>query len=282
MSGSLSLLAANGANGEPWWIALIKAAIVINLVLFGFAYLTLLERKVMGRMQLRYGPNRVGPFGLLQPIADLVKLVRKESFFPAAAIDVLYILGPFLAAFTAMTTFSVIPWGPGWTIGGYEVTGYVADVPISLLLIFAIGSLGIYGFIIGGWASDSKFALLGSMRTCAQLVSYEVSLALSVLGVVFERLGLERDEAAVSFYAYSSFVIGTVLFSATRRIANEQLGINGKRARGRSGRGRRTGDDARVALEDAVDLPARDPALDEELFAAGVRRLVQSFVAERR
>jgi NADH-quinone oxidoreductase subunit H len=178
------LVLASGSSGEPWWISLIKAVIVINLVLFGFAYLTLIERKVMGRMQLRYGPNRVGPFGTLQPIADLVKLIRKESFFPAAAIDVLYILGPFLAAFTAMTTFSVIPWGPGWTIGGYEVTGYVADVPISLLLIFAIGSLGIYGFIIGGWASDSKFALLGSMRTCAQLVSYEVSLALSVLGVV--------------------------------------------------------------------------------------------------
>ena len=184
MSGALSVVAASGANGEPWWIALIKAAIVINLVLFGFAYLTLIERKVMGRMQLRYGPNRVGPFGLLQPIADLVKLIRKESFFPAAAIDVLYIMGPFLAAFTALTTFSVIPWGPGWEIGGYQVNGYVADLPIALLLIFAVGSLGIYGFIIGGWASDSKFALLGSMRTCAQLVSYEVSLALSVLGVV--------------------------------------------------------------------------------------------------
>ena len=178
------LLAASGSNGEVWWISLIKAVIVINLVLFGFAYLTLIERKLMGRMQLRYGPNRVGPYGLLQPIADLVKLIRKESFFPAAAIDVLYILGPFLAAFTAMTTFSVIPWGPGWEIGGYQVNGYVADVPIALILVFAIGSLGVYGFIIGGWASDSKFALLGSMRTCAQLVSYEVSLALSVLGVV--------------------------------------------------------------------------------------------------
>ncbi|HLB04434.1 MAG TPA: NADH-quinone oxidoreductase subunit NuoH [Gaiellaceae bacterium] len=173
-----------GANGEPWWIALIKAAVIINLVLFGFAYLTLAERKVMGRMQLRYGPNRAGPFGLLQPIADLVKLIRKESFFPAAAIDVLYLFAPFIAAFTALSTFSVIPWGPGWEIFGYQVNGYVADVPIALILIFAIGSLGVYGFILGGWASDSKYSLLGSMRTCAQLVSYEVSLALSVLGVV--------------------------------------------------------------------------------------------------
>jgi NADH-quinone oxidoreductase subunit H len=113
-----------------------------------------------------------------------VKLIRKESFFPAEAVDVLYIFSPFLAAFTALTTFSVIPWGPGWEIGGYQVNGYVADVPIALLLIFALGSLGVYGFIVGGWASDSKYSLLGSMRTCAQLVSYEVSLALSVLGVV--------------------------------------------------------------------------------------------------
>jgi len=172
------------AGAERWWISLIKAAIVINVVLVTFAYLTLAERKVMGRMQLRYGPNRAGPFGLLQPIADLVKLVRKESFFPGAAIDVLYIFAPFIAAFAALSTFSVIPWGPGWTIAGYYVTGYVANVPIALILIFAVGSLGIYGFIVGGWSSDSKYALLGSMRTCAQLVSYEVSLALSVLGVI--------------------------------------------------------------------------------------------------
>src|SRR4029079_12202231 len=178
------LVVGSGSSGEPWWISLIKAVIVINLVLFGFAYLTLIERKGMGRMQLRYGPNRAGPYGLLQPIADLVKLIRKESFFPAAAIDVLYIFAPLLAALTALCTLFVLPWGPGWTIAGYQVNGYVADLPIALLLIFAIGSLGIYGFILGGWSSDSKFALLGSMRTCAQLVSYEVSLALSVLGVI--------------------------------------------------------------------------------------------------
>jgi NADH-quinone oxidoreductase subunit H len=169
---------------EPWWIALIEALIVINLVMGAFAYLTWLERKLLGRMQLRYGPNRAGPYGLLQPIADLIKLIRKEAFAPVAAIDVLYIAAPALSAFTALAAFSVIPFGAGWQIWHYHVQGAVANVPISLILLFALGSIGIYGFIVGGWASESKYSLLGSMRTCAQLVSYEVSLALSVLGVV--------------------------------------------------------------------------------------------------
>ena len=169
---------------EPWWISAIKSFVIINLVLVGFAYLTLIERKVLGRMQLRYGPNRAGPWGILQPSADLLKLIRKEAFAPAAAIDLPYIVAPVIAAFTALAAFAVIPWGSGWEIFGYQVDGQVVDVPIALLLIFALGSIGIYGFIVGGWASESKFSLLGSMRTCAQLVSYEVSLALSVLGVV--------------------------------------------------------------------------------------------------
>jgi NADH-quinone oxidoreductase subunit H len=179
---------------EVWWITIIKSFLVINLVLVTFAYLTLTERKVMARMQLRYGPNRAGPFGLLQPIADLVKLVRKESFFPAAAIDLPYIVAPVVSAFTALAAFAVIPFGKGWTIGGHYVQGVVANVPIGLILLFALGSIGIYGFIVGGWASESKFSLLGSMRTCAQLVSYEVSLALSVLGVVIMAHSLNLTE----------------------------------------------------------------------------------------
>jgi NADH-quinone oxidoreductase subunit H len=169
---------------QPWWIDLIKAFLIVNLVLGAFAYATLIERKLLGRMQNRYGPNRAGPFGLLQPIADLVKLLRKEHFYPASAVDVLYIAAPAVAASTALAAFSVIPFGPVWHIGPYDVTGWVVNVSIGLVLLFSLGAIGVYAFLVGGWASESKYSLLGSMRTAAQLVSYEVSLALSVLGVV--------------------------------------------------------------------------------------------------
>jgi NADH-quinone oxidoreductase subunit H len=201
---------------EPWWIDVIKAFLVINLVLGAFAYLTWVERKLLGRMQARFGPNRAGPFGLLQPIADLVKLLRKESFFPASAVDVLYIAMPAMAAFTALAAFSVIPFGGVWEVGGYEVTGWIANVSIGLVLLFSLGAVGIYAFLVGGWASESKYSLLGSMRTAAQLVSYEVSLALSVLGVVLMAGSLSLVDIAVEqqetiWYAGPQFV-GLVVF----------------------------------------------------------------------
>src|SRR5918994_7107621 len=204
---------------EPWWIHVIKAFVIVNIVLGAFAYSTWLERKLLGRMQRRYGPNRAGPFGLLQPIADLVKLVRKESFIPTAGIDVLYIGAPVVSAFTALAAFAVIPFGPGWTVLDYEINGYIANVSISLMLLFALGSVGIYGFIVGGWASESKYSLLGSMRTCAQLVSYEVSLALAVLGVILMARSLSLPDIVAAqdrdyWYIVPQFVGFLVFFIA--------------------------------------------------------------------
>jgi NADH-quinone oxidoreductase subunit H len=201
---------------QPWWIAIISALVVINLVMAAFAYTTWLERKVLGRMQLRYGPNRAGPFGLLQPIADLIKLVRKEAFYPASAHELPYILAPILSCFTALLAFAVIPWGPGWTVDGYYIQGTIANLPIGLILIFALGSIGIYGFIVGGWASDSKYSMLGSMRTCAQLVSYEVSLALSVIGVVILGRSLNLveivDRQGSTLWFFIPQFVGLVIF----------------------------------------------------------------------
>ncbi|MHB8733385.1 MAG: NADH-quinone oxidoreductase subunit NuoH [bacterium] len=165
-------------------VAGIKSAVVLVGVLTAFAYTTLLERRLLARFQLRVGPNRVGPWGLLQPLADGIKLIFKEDFRPAGADAVVYLAAPLISVVAALFVYAVIPIGPPVRLFGREVTLYIANVNIGILLVLAASSVGVYGVILGGWSSDSKYSLLGALRSSAQVLSYELALGLAVLGVV--------------------------------------------------------------------------------------------------
>jgi NADH-quinone oxidoreductase subunit H len=171
---------------DPIDIALImaKIALVFFVILTLAAYLVFAERKVLAWIQDRKGPNRVGPFGLLQPLADLIKLLTKEDFRPIGADKWLFYLAPAMAAVPAIMIFAVIPFGAPLTLFGHRVTLQVADLNVGLLLFMALSSIAVYGVALGGWASNSKYALLGSIRGLAQLISYELSMGLSLVPVV--------------------------------------------------------------------------------------------------
>jgi NADH-quinone oxidoreductase subunit H len=166
-------------------VPIIKIALLVFVVLTVDAYLTWLERKVIAHIQARWGPHRVGPHGLLQPLADGVKFIFKEDPIPANADKIAYFLAPFITLMLALTSLAVIPFGPQkFTLWGYESTVGIADVNISLLVLFAITALGVYGIALAGWGSNSKYSLLGGLRSSAQMISYELSLTLSVVGVL--------------------------------------------------------------------------------------------------
>jgi len=166
------------------FVAAIKSAVVLVGVLTAFAYTTLLERRLLARFQLRVGPNRVGPWGLLQPLADGIKLIFKEDFRPAGCDAMVYLAAPLISVAAALFVYAVIPIGPPVRLFGREVTLYIADVNIGILLVLAASSVGVYGIILGGWSSDSKYSLLGGLRSSAQLLSYELPLGLAVLAVI--------------------------------------------------------------------------------------------------
>ena len=164
--------------------AVIKSVIVFAGLLLIIAYLTLLERRVIARLQVRVGPTRVGPAGLLQPIADGIKLFLKEDIVPAEADRFIYILAPALSLAAAFATFAVIPFGGEVWLFGRRISLAIADVNIGILYVFGISSLGVYGIIFGAWASNSKYPLIGGLRSAAQMISYELCLAFSVIGVL--------------------------------------------------------------------------------------------------
>jgi len=171
---------------DPIYLALTvaKIALIFFVILTLAAYLVLAERRVLAWIQDRKGPNRVGPFGLLQPLADVVKMLTKEDFRPAGADKWLFYLAPAMAAIPAIMIFSVIPFGAPLTILGHEVPLQVSDLNVGLLLFLGLSSIAVYGVALGGWASNSKYALLGSIRGLAQLISYELSMGLSLVPVV--------------------------------------------------------------------------------------------------
>lgn len=169
---------------EPLLITIIKALVLIFILITGFAYMTLWERKLIGRFQARRGPNRAGPGGYLQPLADVVKLAFKEDFAPAGANQIIYRLSPLISVFAMLGAVAVIPYGETAELFGHEFTLYGASLNIDLLFLFALSGLGFYGLILGGWSSGNKYSLLGSARTAAQLVLYEVSMGLAVIGVI--------------------------------------------------------------------------------------------------
>lgn len=175
--------------------AVIKIVLIVFIMLTGVAYTTLLERKVVARIQNRWGPTRVGPFGLLQPLADGIKFILKEDLVPSGVHKGLYIMAPMLALSMSLISFAVIPFGDSIKIGGYEiplqVTGITmgadggrSDINIGLLIILGATSIGVYGIALAGWSSNSKYSLLGSLRASAQMISYELALGLSLVGIV--------------------------------------------------------------------------------------------------
>jgi len=169
---------------EPWWVQIVKS-LVIFAVIFGILpILIVYERKLLGRFQSRYGPNRVGPFGLLQPLAEIVKFAMKEPFRTATSVGYLFRVAPVISIITAVAALAIIPWGDVQHIFGQQVGLYGIDVSIGPLYVFALGGISFYGIMLGGWASGSKYSFLGSMRGAAQLISYEVSQSLSIVGVI--------------------------------------------------------------------------------------------------
>ncbi|PWB55960.1 MAG: NADH-quinone oxidoreductase subunit NuoH [Anaerolineales bacterium] len=163
---------------------LIKGFVWALILLGGFAYLTLYERKALARIQSRIGPNRAGPWGILQPIADAVKLIFKEELTPANVDKLIFLLSPVITVVPAVVITAVVPWGPSLNIFGYHLDLYIADINVGVLYIMSIASIAVYGIVLAGWSSNNKYAMLGGLRSSAQMISYEIALGLSFVSVV--------------------------------------------------------------------------------------------------
>lgn len=195
------------------WI--IKAVVILLFCVTGFAYLTFYERRALARIQIRIGPNRAGPSGWLQPLADGLKLIFKEEVIPARAYKVLFILAPMITVFPALVILAVVPWGTAFTIFGRTIPLYLTDISVGVLYLVAIASISVYGIVLAGWSSNNKYAMMGGIRSSAQMISYELALGLALIGPILiagtmSLMGIVEAQKPIWFIVYQP--IGALVF----------------------------------------------------------------------
>jgi NADH-quinone oxidoreductase subunit H len=205
------------------FLLIVKLGLILGILLLVVSYMVYVERKFLARLQVRLGPNRAGPFGLLQPIADAVKLLTKEDVAPAGTDRAVFYLAPSVAAATALLIFAVVPFGKGITLAGREVPMIISDLNVGLLYALGLSTLGVYAVAFGGWASISKYSLLGGIRGVAQMISYELSLGLSLVPVVmlagsFSLVQIVEAQAGYPFMLVQPVAFGIFLVSAIAEI----------------------------------------------------------------
>jgi NADH-quinone oxidoreductase subunit H len=209
-----------GFGSDPWWLVAGKAVVIFVFLVLMTLFTIYLERRVVARMQHRIGPNRVGPAGLLQSLADGIKLALKEDIIPKAADKAVFVLAPVLSATPAFMAFAVMPFGPEVSVFGERTPLQLTDLPVAVLYILAVASVGIYGIVLAGWSSGSTYPLLGALRSSAQMISYEVAMALSFVGVFLYAGSMSTSEivaaqgdiwyAILLFPSFAIYVISMV------------------------------------------------------------------------
>jgi NADH-quinone oxidoreductase subunit H len=222
---TMHLPLADVAYAEPWWMQILKSIVIFAVGLQILPVMIVAERKILGRLQNRFGPNRVGPFGLLQPMAEIVKFAMKEPFRTTTSVGYLFRIAPVISIITAIMALAIIPWGTVQHVFGQKVGLYGIDVSIGPLYVFALAGISFYGIMLGGWASGSKYSFLGSMRGAAQLISYEVSQGLSLVGVIITAqtlslTGIVHAQAGMWFFIpqFAGFLVFLVAsFAETNR-----------------------------------------------------------------
>jgi NADH-quinone oxidoreductase subunit H len=226
---STLLTAGPGAadfSQETWWLVLVKALLIFVFLVVTTLVLIWFERRVIGRMQQRPGPNRTGPFGLLQTLADGIKLALKEDIIPKAADRVVYIAAPIIVAACCFVAFAIIPFGPAVSVFGHRTPLQLTDIPVAVIFVLAVASVGVYGILLAGWSSGSTYPLLGGLRSAAQIVSYEIAMGLSLVPVFLYAGSMSTSEIVYAQTSqwfvipaiFSFFVYAVTMFGETNRL----------------------------------------------------------------